>query len=32
LILGAAVPIVITANRSDTGVLFYASYELPFKR
>ena len=32
LILGAAVPIVITANHSDTGLFFYASYELPFKR
>ena len=32
LILGAAVPIVITANRSDTGLFLYASYELPFKR
>ena len=32
LILGAAVPVVITADRSDTGVLFYASYELPFRR
>ena len=32
LILGAAVPIVITSNRSDAGVFFYLSYELPFKK
>lgn len=32
LILGVAVPIVITANRTDTGLFFYTSYELPFKR
>jgi len=32
LILGVAVPIVITSGRSDTGFFFYTSYELPFKR
>ena len=32
LILGVAVPIVITGDRSDTGIFLYLSYELPFKK
>ena len=32
LILGAAIPVVITADHSDTGLLLYLSYELPFKK
>ena len=32
LILGVAVPIVFSGDRSDTGFFFYTSYELPFRR
>lgn len=32
LIVGAAIPIVVTSDISDTGLFLYLSYELPFKR